>query len=90
MPDNQYYASTEEYIFALADAMKPEYDAIGIPFDRTPVRQARLAEWRYVTTDDGRLVWERKFHELRVAPVRAEPAKEAISPEAPASVNART
>jgi 5-methyltetrahydropteroyltriglutamate--homocysteine methyltransferase len=28
MPDNQYYASTEEYIFALADAMKPEYDAI--------------------------------------------------------------
>jgi probable F420-dependent oxidoreductase len=23
---------------------KPEYDAIGIPFDRTPVRQARLAE----------------------------------------------
>jgi len=28
MPDNQYYASTEEYIFALADAMKEEYDAI--------------------------------------------------------------
>jgi 5-methyltetrahydropteroyltriglutamate--homocysteine methyltransferase len=28
MPDNQYYASTEEYIFALADAMKPEYGAI--------------------------------------------------------------
>ena len=28
MPDNQYYASTEEYIFALADAMKAEYDAI--------------------------------------------------------------
>ena len=28
MPDNQYYASTEEYIFALAGAMKPEYDAI--------------------------------------------------------------
>jgi 5-methyltetrahydropteroyltriglutamate--homocysteine methyltransferase len=28
MPDNQYYASTEEYIFALADAMKQEYDAI--------------------------------------------------------------
>jgi 5-methyltetrahydropteroyltriglutamate--homocysteine methyltransferase len=28
MPDNQYYASTEEYIFALADAMKTEYDAI--------------------------------------------------------------
>ncbi len=23
---------------------KPEYDAIGLPFDRTPVRQARLAE----------------------------------------------
>ena len=23
---------------------KPEYDAIGIPFDRTPIRQARLAE----------------------------------------------
>ena len=23
---------------------KPEYDAIGIPFDATPVRQARLAE----------------------------------------------
>jgi len=28
MPDNQYYAGTEEYIFALADAMKEEYDAI--------------------------------------------------------------
>jgi 5-methyltetrahydropteroyltriglutamate--homocysteine methyltransferase len=28
MPDNQYYASTEAYIFALADAMKEEYDAI--------------------------------------------------------------
>jgi 5-methyltetrahydropteroyltriglutamate--homocysteine methyltransferase len=28
MPDNEYYASTEEYIFALADAMKTEYDAI--------------------------------------------------------------
>ena len=28
MPDNQYYASTEQYIFALADAMKEEYDAI--------------------------------------------------------------
>jgi 5-methyltetrahydropteroyltriglutamate--homocysteine methyltransferase len=28
MPDNQYYASTEEYIFALAGAMKQEYDAI--------------------------------------------------------------
>jgi 5-methyltetrahydropteroyltriglutamate--homocysteine methyltransferase len=28
MPDNQYYATTEEYIFALADAMKEEYDAI--------------------------------------------------------------
>ena len=28
MPDNQHYASTEEYIFALADAMKEEYDAI--------------------------------------------------------------
>jgi 5-methyltetrahydropteroyltriglutamate--homocysteine methyltransferase len=28
MPDNQYYASTEEYIFALAGAMKEEYDAI--------------------------------------------------------------
>jgi 5-methyltetrahydropteroyltriglutamate--homocysteine methyltransferase len=28
MPDNQYYASTDEYVFALADAMKPEYDAI--------------------------------------------------------------
>jgi 5-methyltetrahydropteroyltriglutamate--homocysteine methyltransferase len=28
MPDNKYYASTEEYIFALADAMKQEYDAI--------------------------------------------------------------
>jgi 5-methyltetrahydropteroyltriglutamate--homocysteine methyltransferase len=25
---NEYYASDEEYIFALADAMKPEYDAI--------------------------------------------------------------
>ena len=25
---NNYYASDEEYIFALADAMKPEYDAI--------------------------------------------------------------
>jgi 5-methyltetrahydropteroyltriglutamate--homocysteine methyltransferase len=25
---NTYYASTEEYVFALADAMKPEYDAI--------------------------------------------------------------
>jgi len=28
MPDNQHYASTEEYIFALAEAMKEEYDAI--------------------------------------------------------------
>jgi 5-methyltetrahydropteroyltriglutamate--homocysteine methyltransferase len=28
MPDNQHYASTEEYIFALAEAMKQEYDAI--------------------------------------------------------------
>jgi 5-methyltetrahydropteroyltriglutamate--homocysteine methyltransferase len=28
MPDNQHYASTEEYVFALADAMKEEYDAI--------------------------------------------------------------
>ena len=28
MPDNQFYASTEEYIFALADAMKEEYDTI--------------------------------------------------------------
>jgi 5-methyltetrahydropteroyltriglutamate--homocysteine methyltransferase len=28
MPDNRHYASTEEYIFALADAMKEEYDAI--------------------------------------------------------------
>jgi 5-methyltetrahydropteroyltriglutamate--homocysteine methyltransferase len=28
MWDNRYYASIEEYIFALADAMKPEYDAI--------------------------------------------------------------
>ena len=28
MPDNHYYASTEEYIFALAEAMKEEYDAI--------------------------------------------------------------
>ncbi len=25
---NQYYATEEEYLFALADAMKPEYDAI--------------------------------------------------------------
>jgi 5-methyltetrahydropteroyltriglutamate--homocysteine methyltransferase len=25
---NQYYASQEEYLYALADAMKPEYDAI--------------------------------------------------------------
>jgi 5-methyltetrahydropteroyltriglutamate--homocysteine methyltransferase len=25
---NEYYASEEEYLFALADAMKPEYDAI--------------------------------------------------------------
>ena len=25
---NRYYPSTEEYLFALADAMKPEYDAI--------------------------------------------------------------
>jgi 5-methyltetrahydropteroyltriglutamate--homocysteine methyltransferase len=25
---NEFYASTEEYVFALADAMKPEYDAI--------------------------------------------------------------
>ena len=25
---NRYYASTEEYLFALADAMKQEYDAI--------------------------------------------------------------
>ena len=25
---NRYYATTEEYIFALADAMKEEYDAI--------------------------------------------------------------
>ena len=25
---NQYYPSTEEYVFALAEAMKPEYDAI--------------------------------------------------------------
>jgi 5-methyltetrahydropteroyltriglutamate--homocysteine methyltransferase len=28
MPDNRHYASTEEYIFALAEAMKEEYDAI--------------------------------------------------------------
>jgi 5-methyltetrahydropteroyltriglutamate--homocysteine methyltransferase len=28
MPDNKHYATTEEYIFALADAMKEEYDAI--------------------------------------------------------------
>jgi 5-methyltetrahydropteroyltriglutamate--homocysteine methyltransferase len=28
MPSNQYYPSTEAYIFALADAMKEEYDAI--------------------------------------------------------------
>jgi 5-methyltetrahydropteroyltriglutamate--homocysteine methyltransferase len=28
MWDNRYYASTEEYIFALADAMKEEYDTI--------------------------------------------------------------
>jgi 5-methyltetrahydropteroyltriglutamate--homocysteine methyltransferase len=28
MWDNRHYASTEEYIFALADAMKEEYDAI--------------------------------------------------------------
>jgi 5-methyltetrahydropteroyltriglutamate--homocysteine methyltransferase len=28
MPDNQYYATTEEYIFALADAMREEYEAI--------------------------------------------------------------
>jgi 5-methyltetrahydropteroyltriglutamate--homocysteine methyltransferase len=28
MPDNQYYASNEEYIVALADAMKEENDAI--------------------------------------------------------------
>jgi 5-methyltetrahydropteroyltriglutamate--homocysteine methyltransferase len=28
MSNNQYYPSTEEYIFALADAMKEEYDAI--------------------------------------------------------------
>ena len=26
---NRYYPSTEEYLFALADAMKQEYDAIG-------------------------------------------------------------
>ena len=28
---NNYYPTDEEYIFALADAMEPEYDAIAAP-----------------------------------------------------------
>jgi 5-methyltetrahydropteroyltriglutamate--homocysteine methyltransferase len=61
---NQYYATHEEYVWALADAMKPEYDAIhaaglllqldcpDLPICRTPAElETHIAALNHATRD---------------------------------------